>query len=244
MKDSPGWVLTPAHRITEEQYLKILEAARTHRDWMLLFLPGNLGLRISEVLHFRVSDFDHGSGLVRIVRRKKKKLAEEGLEVSNDVFPLVAEYVKKASLKPGDWLFQGKCGPCYRTVRLSEKLPDGTRKRWKERQKLCGGGHLTVRRAEAVWDRVLDRLGLKVPRRGIHTLRHYAATRYYFKTRDLRATQKFLGHTSPLVTQAYADVVEMKERANAVGISVAGASKFGGEVGRRREGPKPPGKAR
>lgn len=221
-----AWNLSPVHRIVDKQFEAILGTATGRaRDWMLLFLSGNLALRVSELLHLRVSDFDAASGLIRVTRRKKKVLTATALEVADDILSVLRQYIVEAKLKPSDWLFPGWCGPCHRNVTFKEKDGDGrVLKKWRERQKLCSGGHLTTRRAMTIWDVALERIGLKVPGRGIHTLRHYGVTRFYSKTKDLRATQKFVEHSSPLVTQVYADVVDMKEKANQVGASGASAA--------------------
>jgi integrase len=215
MREGTNWNLSNPKKITEAQYEKVLDAASySPRDWMLIFLAGNLGLRISEVLHLRASDFDPTTGAVRVIRRKKRDLQAEALDVADEIFPFVQQYIEDQKIGAKNWLFSGGCKPCWR--------------KWKgQRQKICSGGHLTVRYAEKVWDRLTEKTGIKVPGRGIHSLRHFDATRYYERTRDLRATQKHLGHFSPLITQVYADVVEMKERANKVGISI-GKSPFKG----------------
>jgi len=233
-----AWNLSPVHRIGDKQFEAILGAVTGRaRDWMLVFTSGNLALRISELLHLKVSDFDLAGGIIRVTRRKKKTLTATALEVADDILSVVKQYIAEAKLKPSDWLFPGWCGPCHRSVAHKEKDRDGKVVRaWREREKLCTGGHLTTRRAMAIWDAALGRIGLKVPKRGIHTLRHYGVTRFYAKTKDLRATQKFVEHSSPLVTQVYADVVDMKEKANQVGASGASAAPWKRQPPRRGPG--------
>lgn len=218
------WKLQPQHRITEGQFESILqEAARSPRDWTLMFVTGNTSLRISEVMHLRVKGFDRNSGL-QCIPRKKKVLEPDVLAVALELFDYVEQYVKEAGLKPDDWLFPGECGECWRKVSVREKGPDGRLVTTGERrEKVCEGGHLTVRRAQAVWDRILVKLGIKVEGRGIHTLRHYDLTRFYAATKDLRATQKRAHHSSPITTTIYADVVEMQEKADEAGITVSSA---------------------
>lgn len=226
METASRWRLKPQHRITEEQYEAILTAAtKKPRDWMLLFIPGNTALRISEVLHLRVRDFDRATG-IRIVRRKKHELVEDVLQVAPDLFDYVERWVAEAVLGPDDWLFPGRCGPCSRFVTDVTRDP-ATRQviaRKRRVEQVCReGGHLTTRRALAVWDRYLKRLGLKVRGRGIHTLRHYDLTRFQRANKDLRATQLRAGHSSPITTAIYADIVDMEEKAERAGISAAGS---------------------
>jgi len=239
MRRSDGirWKLKPAQKITREQYDTILKAANP-RDQMILFVAMNLTLRISEVLHLRVSDFDPSTG-VNIVRRKKKTLEAETLAVAEGVVNTVRQYADEKKLTPDDWLFPGSCSPCFRTLTFVEKKDGRVVKKWKERQGVCDGGHLTVRRAQIVWDAILKRLGLKVPRRGIHTLRHLSATEFYRATRDVFATQERCGHNSVDTTRTYVEAVEMQERANQVGVIGAipsskrpskGSSSFSGKT--------------
>jgi len=129
--------------------------------------------------------------------------------VSDDIFEIVASYVKEYGLKRDDWIFRGHGRPCVRVLKRRGKRTSET---------LCAGGHLIVRRAQAIWDRVLRATGLKMRGRGIHAMRHFNATSFYARTKDLRATQVRLGHTSPTITQIYADVVDGREQANRVGL--------------------------
>lgn len=223
MQQATHWKLKPQHRITEAQFQAILNmAARRPRDWTLLFVSGNTALRISEVLHLHVKNFDRNSG-IQCIRRKKKTLSPDVLAVAHELFGYVERYVEQTGLQPEDYLFPGDCGVCWRKVTIRERGRGGkfvTKET--RREKVCDGGHLTVRRAQAVWDRILTRLGLKVEGRGIHTLRHYDLTRFYAATKDLRATQLRAGHSSPITTTIYADVVEMQEKADVAGITTSG----------------------
>jgi integrase len=52
--------------------------------------------------------------------------------------------------------------------------------------------------------------------RGIHQTRHYFATEMYAATKDLRATQVALAHSSSTMTEKYAHVVDQREKVNLV----------------------------
>jgi integrase len=190
---------------------------------------------VCEVVHLHVNDLDRSTG-IRVIRRKKKTLAEDVLQVAREVFDYTDRYVAEEELKPTDWLFSGRCNPCFRILTIKKRDESGkviNVKRVKE--KVCDGGHLTTRRALAVWDRILKKLGFKVPGRGIHTLRHFDLTKFYAATHDLRATQKRAGHSSSVITETYADVVDMEEKAQKAGITVSGAP-WGPSSGREGTG--------
>jgi len=80
------------------------------------------------------------------------------------------------------------------------------------KETLCGGGHISKRDVQYRWTLILAEAKLRMPGRGIHSLRHGFAIDFYNKTKDLRATQMALGHSSPVVTQKYANVLDMDEK--------------------------------
>ncbi len=65
-------------------------------------------------------------------------------------------------------------------------------------------GPLTRRGWQQAWLQACQRAGVRPL--SIHKARHTAATILYRHTHDLRLVQKQLGHSSPAVTQVYADV--------------------------------------
>lgn len=63
----------------------------------------------------------------------------------------------------------------------------------------------------SIWRRARARAALTVPsiaRLRLHDLRHTAATRFYRETKDLRLTQRLLGHADARTTQKYAHVFD------------------------------------
>ena len=57
-----------------------------------------------------------------------------------------------------------------------------------------------------LWKAALKRAGLPT-HWGVHATRHSYAVEVYRRTRDLRLTQRLLGHSSVTTTQVYADVL-------------------------------------
>lgn len=58
-----------------------------------------------------------------------------------------------------------------------------------------------------VWKAALESAGLPL-HHGVHATRHSYAVEVYRRTRDLRLTQRLLGHSSPNTTQIYASLLD------------------------------------
>jgi len=69
------------------------------------------------------------------------------------------------------------------------------------------GAAMTRSAVHRIWKSALDRAGLPT-RWGVHATRHSYAVEVYRKTRDLRLTQRLLGHSSPVVTTVYANLLD------------------------------------
>lgn len=65
----------------------------------------------------------------------------------------------------------------------------------------------------------LDRIGFKSAR--MHLLRHWFATEIYRRTRDLRAVQELLGHSSIATTERYIDLNDEERRLAVLALPVA-----------------------
>jgi site-specific recombinase XerD len=69
------------------------------------------------------------------------------------------------------------------------------------------GGHLTRSGAHRVWKAALERAELPT-RWGVHATRHSYAVEVYRRTRDLRLTQRLLGHANVATTTVYANLLD------------------------------------
>jgi len=69
------------------------------------------------------------------------------------------------------------------------------------------GGKLHRSAVHRVWKTALERAGLPM-HHGVHATRHSYAVELYRRTRDLRLTQRLLGHSSPNTTQVYASLLD------------------------------------
>jgi site-specific recombinase XerD len=69
------------------------------------------------------------------------------------------------------------------------------------------GCHITRSAVHRIWKDALVQAGLSTGW-GVHATRHSYAVEVYRKTKDLRLTQRLLGHSSPVVTTVYANLLD------------------------------------
>jgi integrase len=175
---------------------------RSARDYAFLAICSHTGIRLSECAHLRSSDVDNGR--LRVTRRKKRVLQPSVIDISDALWPLISEW---ASSFDG-YLFPGRAKPC-----VIHRMEDG---RVSSVEQVCNGGHVHLRTVQRAWALIVAEAGLRKLGRGIHQTRHYFATEFYDTTRDLRATQEALAHSSSTMTEKYAHVVDFKEKVNKV----------------------------
>ena len=211
-----SWHLSPAKLATREEAEQILVKLRKLPfDYSFFGTLANTGLRLAEGLHLRTEHVTK-SGL-SIIRRKKRTLDRETLPISDALMEMLQARVK--AVKKG-WLWPGGCAPCVRSLHLRKKQRVVIKgiEQWRilgekvERQTLCGGGHITKREMQRRWRLLVETLGIYRDGFGPHSLRHYFGTSLYAATRDLRATQEAMGHSSPNVTCVYTHIIEMREK--------------------------------
>lgn len=182
---------------------KVLEMTkeRSARNYVIFALCSHTGLRISEAMHIKTTDLVNGK--MRVTRRKKRVLQPSSVEISGSIWNLLTEWAQQFD----GYIFPGGSEPCT-IVHRGKKAGQVTR--------VCSGGHLHLRTAQTAWRHAIEQAGLYMPRRGIHQTRHYFATEMYAATKDLRATQVALAHSSSTMTEKYAHVVDQREKVNLV----------------------------
>lgn len=186
------WIVTPDKFLTAEQ----VERLRTHvrkvrashpgdrqfaRDAALIETLLATGLRVSEACDLVLGDLflDAGHVLVRRGKGNKARL----VTISTSLCKFLRNFVT-SSLEHGS------------SVKSDAPLFPSQR-----------GGHLTRSAVHRVWKKALGEAGLPTTW-GVHSTRHSYATELYRKTRDLRLTQRQLGHSSPVITQVYASLID------------------------------------
>ncbi len=152
------------------------------RDWMIIDLALSTGLRVSEISNLKEEDIFIGNNEFELIVTKGKGDKRRTVYFDPSLKAHLKKYIvwKHSSGKTEEYLLFSKHNP-----------------------KMC------VESLERVFNKLRDRAGLPA-HFSFHCQRHSYATWLYEKTRDLRLVQKQLGHSSPVITALYADVVEMQ----------------------------------
>jgi integrase/recombinase XerD len=163
-------------------------SARDIRDRAILILLATYGLRSGEVAGLRLEDVNWESEVVSITRPKQRRAQEHPLV--SEAGEAILRYLKH--VRP-------RCA--RREIFLTIKAPF---------RRLSQGAlyHLVSTR--------LGVLGIHVPRRGPHSLRHACAGRLVAEGFSLKEIGDHLGHRSAYATRIYAkvDLVGLREVAN------------------------------
>jgi integrase/recombinase XerD len=164
------------------------DSARDIRDRAMLMLLATYGFRSGEVAGLCLEDLNWGSEIIAISRPKPRRAQE---------YPLVSQ-VGEAILR---YLQPVRPGCARREIFLSLKAPF---------RRLSQGAlyHLVSTR--------LGTLGIRIPRRGPHSLRHACAGRLVAEGFSLKEIGDHLGHRSAEATRIYAkvDLVGLRGVAN------------------------------
>jgi integrase len=152
------------------------------RNWMVIDLALSTGLRVSEISDLKESDLYITNNEFELIVRHGKGDKRRTIFFDPALKAHLKKYIswKDTVGKTGEYLLFSKHNP-----------------------KMC------VESLERVFNKLRDKAGL--PHHfTFHSQRHSYATWLYQKTRDLRLVQKQLGHSSPVITSLYADIVESR----------------------------------
>ena len=191
-----NWIVTPDKFLAPDQVAQLrasIERARerglaahdqlTVRNAAIVELLLGSGLRVSELRALRVSDLflqDGGADvLVRCGKGGKSRLVA--------ISERLAEYLRT---------FLAETAPVYEKRDPERPLFVSER-----------GGPLTRSAVHRVWKATLATAGLPTTW-GVHATRHSYAVEVYRKTRDLRLTQRLLGHSNVATTTVYANLLD------------------------------------
>jgi len=95
--------------LSEEEVISILRQIINLKHKCIIYLIYSGGLRLSEVVHLKISDIDSHRKVITINGAKGKK--DRISLLSDAVLALLREYYKQ--YKPKEWLFEGQKGGKY-----------------------------------------------------------------------------------------------------------------------------------
>jgi len=168
-----------------------LQSTGNKRDLALFNLAIDSKLRASDLLCLRVSDVASGKEVQsRAIIRQKKTKRPVRFEITARTRKSVEDWIEAQSLSENDFLFPSR---------------------------LHNSPHLSLRQYARIVETWVSSIGLDPTAYGTHSMRRTKATLIYRRTKNLRAVQLLLGHTSLDSTVRYLgieidDALEMSEQ--------------------------------
>jgi integrase len=168
-----------------------LQNVGNRRDLMLFNLAIDSKLRGCDLLDLRVSDVANGSEILsRATIRQSKTNRPVRFEITPRTRKSIEEWIESAKLSSNDCLFPSR-------IRDSK--------------------HLSTRQYARIVESWVASIGLDPAAYGTHPMRRTKATLIYRRTKNLRAVQLLLGHSSLDSTVRYLgieidDALEMSEQ--------------------------------
>lgn len=168
------------------------EERNKERDYAIITLLLNCGLRLSELVGININDISFDDAKMTVIGKGNK---ERTIYLNKACLQAINSYLEvrpKIGIKPSS----------IKALFLSER---------KER--------ISKRTVQYVVDKELRRAGLDTKKYSTHKLRHTAATlMYQYGNVDIRALQELLGHESISTTEIYTHVANEQVR-NAVEVN-------------------------
>ena len=162
------------------------------RDYAIITLFLNCGLRLSELIGINIQDIDFSEAKMTVIGKGNK---ERTIYLNKACLRAIGEYLQS---RPKEGIKQDKL-QSNKALFLSER---------KER--------ISRRTVQYVVNKELKAAGLDTAKYSVHKLRHTAATlMYQYGNVDIRALQVLLGHKSISTTEIYTHVENNQVR-NAV----------------------------
>ena len=184
------WIITPDKYLTKDdtkQLRKICHEAATIakskgiqapvRDELIIELALGSGLRVSEMANLKVEDLYLKRGQVSIYVKNGKGGKDRVVDIGSNLKKQILEFLDYCNMN-SPYLF-----PSERGEKMSRSGIQQVFKKWAKKSGISS--HYSI-----------------------HSLRHtYATNLYKASGYNLRLVQKQLGHSSPSITQVYADVM-------------------------------------
>jgi len=195
---------------SESQIQALLAVIDTHtttgfRDWVMILMLLDTGLRASELVNLRLDDVNLDDGIVKVCGKgDKERMVPIGARVQRAIW----KYLQRCRPQPASPL----CGNLFLTR---------------------NGEPMTVNRIETVIENYGRKAGIEGVRCSPHTFRHTFAISYLRNGGDVFSLQRILGHSSLDVVRIYVDLAEADVKACHRKFSPADNLELRGEKRRR-----------
>ena len=159
-----------------------LQLRKCTRDLAMFNLALDSKLRACDLMALRLGDIAQGNRVqprARIIQRKTGRPVQ--FEITAQARESIEQWITVANLRPPDFIFPSR---------------------------IDKGSHLSTRQYARIVDRWVSEIGLDTSQYGTHSLRRTKASLIYRKTKNLRAVQLLLGHTSLESTVRYLGIDE------------------------------------
>jgi len=165
-------------RLTDDEVRTLRSAAGNHaRDSLMIDLALYCGLRVNEVANVRDTDLVKDNDIYKLFVLRKGKTRKTHFVIVNSILAeRLTDYIER--FKVEGYLFYD----------LSHKN---------------SGGHLCASSVSCIISNYMKRVQIKRDNLTAHSLRHTAGTSFYQATKDIYATQQFLGHRDSSTTEIY-----------------------------------------
>jgi integrase len=147
--------------------------AKSERDYFLFVMGINIGLRITDFLHFRVKDV---RGKIEVPIRERKTGKEKIIPINATLRRAIDEYTK--DMLPSDYLFPSR-----------------------QRDENNLARPITRERAYQILQDVADHFNLE--RIGTHSMRKTYGFHLYEKTKDIALLMYIFNHSTEAITMRY-----------------------------------------
>ncbi|PJZ46433.1 tyrosine-type recombinase/integrase [Leptospira brenneri] len=175
--------------LSAEETKAIFNALPNRKHKMLLLISYSSGLRVSEVIHLKITDIDLTRNMVRVTQGKGKKDRYTVLAAS-----LIDELKEYLKVREYNLLLRES----YNEMRANPWLFPGAKNR-----------PLHIRTAESIFTNAAKKAKIQ-KKVSFHSLRHAFATHLLELGTDLRMIQTLLGHASVRTTQIYTKVARSR----------------------------------
>lgn len=175
--------------LSAEETRAIFNALPNRKHKMLLLISYSSGLRVSEVIHLKISDIDLKRNMIRVQQGKGKK--DRYTVLATSLIDELKEYLK---VREYNLLLRQS----YNEVRGNPWLFPGAKNR-----------PLHIRSAESIFTSAAKKAKIQ-KKVSFHSLRHAFATHLLELGTDLRMIQTLLGHASVRTTQIYTKVARSR----------------------------------